>query len=100
MRRQTGRRAWQGASAPLHPHPTGTGVCMVDEQRRCYRITIRFLPAEHRLIEAAAAKEELCLSAYARQILAGAKPARSARRPGVEKRLLTLALEGLGGVRS
>jgi hypothetical protein len=73
---------------------------MVDQQRRCYRITIRFLPAEHQLIAAAAAKAEVCLSAYARQVLVGARPPRSARRPGVEKRLLTQALDRLGTIGS
>lgn len=73
---------------------------MVDQQRRCYRITIRFLPAEYRLIAAAAAKAELCLSAHARQVLVGARPPRAAHRPGLEKRLLTQVLECLGHIGS
>jgi hypothetical protein len=68
--------------------------------KRRYRICFRVTARERQILDAAALKCGLKLSAYARAALVGAKPTRAARRPAVEVVLLARVLAKLGIVAS
>lgn len=67
---------------------------------RRVRITVRVSADERNRIESAAEREGLTLSAYARQLLVHAKPARRTRCPAVIISALVEALARLGKIAS
>ena len=67
-----------------------------DERQRRFRITIRLSLAERQMVDQAAARAGITRSSYARQVILGAKPPRSARRPSVDVCLLVSLLDRLG----
>jgi hypothetical protein len=97
---------------PLHPltkerenatsHASGAvGLTSGSERRRRHlRLSIRFSDEELTGLAATARRAGYTLSSYARFILVGTKPLRSARRPPVETELLARALGQLGKIGS
>jgi hypothetical protein len=69
-------------------------------RQRRFRITIRVSFNERNVIEEAASRTGVTVSAYARRVLLGTKPGRKARRPSIEAALLVNALDRLGCVAS
>lgn len=71
-----------------------------EARRRHLRLSIRFSGQELAALATNARHAGFALSSYARFILVGTKPLRSARRPSVEKELLARTLGQLGKIGS
>ena len=71
-----------------------------EARRRHLRLSIRFTEQELSALAAKARHTGFALSSYARFVLVGTKPLRTARRPTVEKELLARTLGQLGKIGS
>lgn len=71
-----------------------------ERRRRHLRLSIRFSEQELTELAATARRAGFLLSSYARLILVGTKPLRSARRPTVETDLLARTLGQIGKIGS
>lgn len=97
MRGQTARLA-RGCRPVASPPMLRKAIMPDSDPRRRFRITLRLSATEFDELKAGAAGRNLCLSAFARTKLVGARLTKSARRPAQRNVLLASILGRIGAI--